>query len=514
MNNLTIILIITVLLSVLFTYLSLITKKTAFQIVNEMDFGWTMARAFECYDSNIKIDNPNDQITLWGNPVPTKEIFIKLKKYGFKTIRFPVTWMHFMDEPGKVDSKWMSRVKQIVDWIMNYNMYCILNIHHDGSTNNWLTKGETAKEKFIFLWQQIAEEFKAYDEHLIFECMNDIVYSGDYNYTLLFLFNQGFVDIVRSSGGYNKDRLLILSGANKNIDLICSSDYKIPIDPSNKIAISIHYYIPVYFTVEKDDDPWYSINENGEKEITVPMTKWGNKNDYNEMFSIFRKLKETFIDKGIPIVITETGVFTEQKKEIESIREYLFFAFSMSASYKGLMTCLLDESNRENGDMNYFDRSNYKWFDEKIGENFKKIKRRNFIKPTDYYISSNKETVTDLAIGGTINLKIGKKKVLKVIFNVEILTNQLWSVGFGISSKDKAGVGFGIKIGGLEGKRQYDGSYTFTYDVSDQDINEIVEIQKWWGQNETIINYLTVEFNQSYTIFNYESYKSDLKLFE
>ena len=510
MSNLNIILIITVLLSVLFTYLSLITKKTAFQIVNEMEYGYTMANAFECYDSNMKIDNPNDQITLWGNEIPTKEIFIKLKKYGFKTIRFPVTWMHFMDESGKVDLKWMSHVKQIVDWIMNYNMYCIINVHHDGAPNNWLTKGEAAKEKFIFLWKQIANEFKAYDEHLIFEGMNDIRYSGDYNFTLLFLFNQAFVDIVRSSGGYNKDRLLILSGANKDIDLICSKNYKIPIDPSNKLAISIHFYVPVYFTVEKDDDPWYTVDENGVKVITIPMTKWGNKNDYNEMFSVFERLKETYINKGIPIVITEIGVLTEQEKEIESIREYLFFFFLMSASYNGLMTCLLDESNRENGDMNYFDRINYKWFDQKIGENFKRIYRGNFIKPTDYYLSSNKETVTDLSVGGTINLKIGKKKVLKVIFNVEMLTNQLWRAGFGICSLDKSGAGFGIKVSGSEGKRQYDGSYTFTFDASNSDINEIVEIQKWWGSNETIINYLTVEFNQSYTVFNYYSYRSDL----
>jgi len=479
-----------------------------------MEYGWTMADAFDCYNSNMKIDNPDDQITLWGNEKPTKEIFIKLKRYGFKTIRFPVTWMHFMDESGKVDLKWMYRVKQIVDWIMNYNMYCILNVHHDGASGNWLTKGEIAKEKFILLWQQIANEFKAYDEHLIFECMNDIRYNGEYNFTLLHLFNQAFVDIVRSSGGYNKDRLLILSGANKDIDLICSKNYKMPIDPSNKFAISIHFYVPVYFTVEKDDDPWYTVDQNGVKIITTPMTKWGNKNDYNEMFSVFERLKETYIDKGIPIVITEIGVLTEQEKEIESIREYLFFAFSMSVSYKGLMTCLLDESNKEIGDMNYFDRINYKWFDEKIGENFKRIYRGNFIKPTDYYFPSNKETVTDLSVGGSINIKIGKKKVIKIIFNAEILTNQLWSVGFGITSLDKKGDRLAFKVSGSGGKRQYDGSYSFIFDVSNIDINEIVDIQKWWGHNETIINYLTVEFNQSYTVFNYYSYKSDLKYYE
>ena len=76
MNNLTIILIIIVLLSILFSYLSLITKKTAFQIINEMEYGWTMADAFDCYNSNMKIDNPDDQITLWGNEIPTKEILL------------------------------------------------------------------------------------------------------------------------------------------------------------------------------------------------------------------------------------------------------------------------------------------------------------------------------------------------------------------------------------------------------------------------------------------------------
>jgi len=61
--------------------------------------------------------------------------------------------MHFMDESGKVDSKWMSRVKLFVDWIINYNMHCILNVHHDDESNNWISKGETAKEKFILLWK-------------------------------------------------------------------------------------------------------------------------------------------------------------------------------------------------------------------------------------------------------------------------------------------------------------------------------------------------------------------------
>ena len=512
MNYLNSILIAIFLSSLLFSYLSLITKKSAIQIVNEMDFGWNLANSFECFDvnTNRKIDNPDEQITLWGNPIPTKENLLKLKKYGFKTIRFPVTWMNFMDESGKVDKDWMARVRQMVDWIINSNMYCILNVHHDGFTNNWLSKGENAKEKFILLWKQIANEFKAYDEHLIFEGMNDIEYNGKYNYTLLLIFNQAFIDIIRNSGGYNKDRLLVLSGANKDIDLTCSEDYKIPYDPSNKIAISIHYYIPVYFTVERDDDPWYYYDGEGVKVIITPMTKWGNDNHYKEMFSYFETMKKTFIDKGIPVVITEIGVVTEQQKEIESIREYLFFEFSMSVSYNGIMSCLFDKSNKIFADINFFDRINYKWFDEKIGENFRKIHRGNFINPTNYYITTNRETVKSVDFERNIYLKIGTKEIIRVMFNVDILTNLLWSVGFGLISSTKEGLQISIQISGTEGKKEYDGSYTFAIDTTNIEICNSVEVQKWWGYDDTIINYLTVEFNQYYTIFDYDAYKSDL----
>ena len=512
MDYLNIILIIIFFSSLLLSYLSLITKKTAIQIVNEMDFGWNLANSFECFDinTNRKIDNPDEQITLWGNPIPTKEIFIKLKRYGFKTIRFPVTWMNFMDESGTVDKNWMAYVKQIVDWIINYNMYCILNVHHDGYTNNWLSKGETAKEKFIILWQQIANEFKSYDEHLIFEGINDIEYNGEYNYTLLLLFNQAFIDIIRKSGGYNKVRLLILSGANKDIDLTCSEDYKIPYDPYNRIAISIHYSVPVFFTLERDDDPWYYFDGEGTKIIITPMTKWGDDNHYKEMFSYFEIMKKTFVDKGIPVVITEVGILTEQKKEIESIREYLFFEFSMSISYNGIMSCLLDKSNKIFADINYFDRINYKWFDEKIGENFKKIYRGNFNNPTNYYLTTNKETVKNVNFGQSLYIRIGSKEIIRIMFNVNVLTNYLWSVGFGVISTTKKGLPISIMISGTEGKKEYDGSYTFTVDITNKEMSNSVEVQEWWGYDDIIINYLTVEFDRNYTIFNYDAYKSDL----
>jgi hypothetical protein len=228
------------------------------------------------------------------------------------------------------------------------------------------------------------------------------------------------------------------------------------------------------------------------------------------MFSYFEIMKKTFVDKGIPVAITEVGILTEQKKEIESIREYLFFAFSMSTSYNGIMSCLLDKSNKIFADINYFDRINYKWFDEKIGENFKKIYRGNFINPTNYYLTTNRETVKNVNFGQSLYIKIGSKEIIRIMFNVNILTNFLWSVGFGVISTTKKGLPINIMISGTEGKKEYDGSYTFTVDVTNKEMSNSVEVQEWWGYDDIIINYLTVEFDRNYTIFNYDAYKSDL----
>ena len=125
MNYLPIVLISSFFFSIILTFLSYNKRMTAIEIVNNMGMGWNLGNTFDSYDINYNFKDIDETITFWGNKVPTKEIFIRLKKYGFKTIRFPVTWMTYMDESGKVKKEWMSRVKEVVDWILSLNMYCI-----------------------------------------------------------------------------------------------------------------------------------------------------------------------------------------------------------------------------------------------------------------------------------------------------------------------------------------------------------------------------------------------------
>jgi endoglucanase len=223
-------------------YLKNLTTKTSLQIVNEMGIGYNLGHSFDSYLYSKNITNPNDAITLLGNPIPTKKLIVNIKKYGFKTIRLPVTWIYFIDQFGNINPEWILRVKEVVKWIVEKNIYCILNVYTD--TEYWITNIES-KSKYINLWKQIAEEFNDFNEYLLFESMNNPIFLYnilEYNYDALLNFTQSFVDTIRNSDRYNKERLLIISGMSSNFDLTCSAKYKIPTDPANKLAISINYY--------------------------------------------------------------------------------------------------------------------------------------------------------------------------------------------------------------------------------------------------------------------------------
>jgi len=118
MKNLFYILIAIFLISLILYFLCNFNIKTAFQTINEMGIGYNLGNLFDCYNFSKEINTPDEQITLCGNPLPNRKMISNLKKNGFKIIRFPVTWMNFIDEYGNVNLEWMSRVKEVVNWII------------------------------------------------------------------------------------------------------------------------------------------------------------------------------------------------------------------------------------------------------------------------------------------------------------------------------------------------------------------------------------------------------------
>ena len=515
MNVLFVILPIILLVSLILDYLCEMKTGNSFEIVNKMGMGYNIGNTFDSFSYLNKLDTPDKQIGLNGNIAPTKEMIKKIKKYGFKTIRFPVTWMHFIDDEGNIKSEWMERVKEVIDIIINEQLYCILNVYNDGYKTNWLKRGMEVKDKYINIWSQIANEFKDYNEYLIFESMDAVDFKAHnyfyFDFQTLTNLNQAFVDTIRNSGGNNIERLLIIAGAKDDIQLTCTSNYTIPIDKSNKLAVSIHYYRPNDFTLGKYYEPYNWTDDDYDYPITFgPTLKWGNSLDYKNLFDNIYLMKSFFIDKGIPIIISEAGVFTEEKKEIESIREYLYMIFSISSDYDGIMCCLWDTSNKIFGNMNFYDRTNDIWYDEKIKNNFLKISRGKYVKPIEFYFNTKFESIDTYYYYGEYIIDFIDKKVLKIIINARLAGVLFDDFGFTIFTYNKYGYLREIDFGMENSKKQYDGTHNFTIDVSKIECYKAIEVTIEWGMRYITINNITLEYEESFLSVDYKSLKNSI----
>ena len=205
--------------------------ESAKQTVGNMKIGWNLGNTLDAYYGNIH--NLTTE-TCWGQPKTKAELFPMFRDAGFGAIRVPVTWNNHMDSNGKVDEAWMKRVHEVVDYVINAGLYCIVNVHHDTGTDAWIVADmdnyNTNKSKFEYLWQQIATEFRDYDEHLLFEGYNEMLdadnswswasseNNGEYDataaasaYNAVNSYAQSFVNTVRATGGNNAVRNLIVN---------------------------------------------------------------------------------------------------------------------------------------------------------------------------------------------------------------------------------------------------------------------------------------------------------------
>ena len=508
MDFLGIILIILLILSLTINYLNLISKKSAIETINNMGIGYNLGYSFDCFkEENETIIDIDELITSKGNPIPTKKLIKSLKKNGFKTIRFPITWQNFINQEYKINPEWMTRVKTVVDLIINENLYCIINLYNDGIDGNWLQQGIKVRDKFICLWKQIAEEFRDYDEFLIFESLNELsIYNWDYENDTLFNLTQAFIDIIRNSGGKNEERLLVITGPIYNIDYILSSEYKLPIDPSNKIAINIKYFFPSEFTLSEDFN-FSFVDENGLEYTYTSLKKWGSDADYYHLVTNFQKMKSNFIDKGIAVILGEVGVFTEENKEIESIREYIYSVFAFASNYNGIMACLWDTSNKSLGDMNYYNREKNEWYDKKLGDIFKKISKGNYIKPYEYIINTNNLTYDIFNNQDYLFITIGSNKLITIIINV-VSKNYYPNYFFIFKSVDKNEHEVLFEVGDKYRKREYDGSFTYTIDVKNKDLIDFIQIE-----NLISYNYITFTFQDYFISIDKKAYKQEISQF-
>ena len=301
-------------------------NMSTMEIVKDMGLGINLGNTFESCGGWISKTSVTNYETGWGSPVITEDIIKGYAESGFGVLRIPVAWSNMMSGDYDINPEYLARVHQVVDWALDSGMYVILNIHWDGG---WWEKfsGKDKDEcmhKYERIWTQLTDEFKNYSDKLMFEslneegCWDDIWnrYSGQEEgkaeaFGLLNEINQKFVDLVRSSGGNNKKRHLLIAGYATDIALTCDELYKMPEDPENRCAVSVHYYTPSTFAILEKDASWGKCR-----------SEWGTDADMAELEKNMDMMKEHFVDKGIPVIIGEYGCPVKNKEQ-DSIKKYL-----------------------------------------------------------------------------------------------------------------------------------------------------------------------------------------------
>lgn len=298
-------------------------------ILEDMGLGWNLGNSLDATGGSGL-----DTETSWSNPKTTQALIDKVKSLGFNTVRVPVSWgKHVSGDNYTINSAWLARVKEVVDYCYKNDMYVILNIHHDTKSSESASgagyyprsSAYSSSEKFVTsVWSQMAEYFKDYDYHLIFETLNEPRLIGT-GYEWWFnkwnipsevkdaidcinKLNQKAVDTIRATGSNNRGRLIMCPGYDASIDGATVSGFKLPTDTSgnkNRIAVSVHAYSPYNFAMNVD-------TSNGATSTYSSSIK-------DELKNLFSTLKSNFRDKGIPVVIGEFGS-TDKNNTAERVK--------------------------------------------------------------------------------------------------------------------------------------------------------------------------------------------------
>jgi len=274
--------------------------STAMQLTNNIVVGWNIGNTLEASGGESG----------WGNPAITAAYVTYMKNLGFNAVRLPCAWDFHVDNPSTahIDPTWLNRVHDVVQYCISNNLYVLLNIHWDGG---WLdckatgARADSVNAKQKAFWEQIATKMRDFDEHLMFASANEPDPSNAAQMNVLLSYHQSFVDAVRSTGGHNKYRVLVVQAPS---DLINN----FPVDPTpGRMAFEEHDYTPSQFTILDGDASWgkmFYYWGAGHHSTIEPdrNATWGEEDYINNYFS---SMKAKFVDKGIPFLMGEYGAY-------------------------------------------------------------------------------------------------------------------------------------------------------------------------------------------------------------
>lgn len=341
----------------LFPVDSIAPDSTGMGRLNSVEFAQQFGRGWNVGNSLEAIGGE----TQWDNPLITQSLIDSVKAAGFNSIRIPVAWSRFTDTSVyTIDTNWLARVEEVVNYALNDSMFIIINEHWDrGWMQPTYSQQVYVNTRLAAMWQQIAIRFRDYNDHLLFAGTNEVMVDGDYGtptveyYTVQNGFNQTFVNTIRSTGGRNVYRYLVVQGFNTNIDNTVNF-FEIPEDvTNNRLIVEVHYYDPYNFTINSNSTvyTWGDAAAGSER--------WANESWADGQF---QKMKANFIDNNYAVIIGEYGAQTrlnlgDNNAKHAIYREYYTKYITRSIVAHGLIPFIWDNGHTDNNSMGLFDRA-------------------------------------------------------------------------------------------------------------------------------------------------------------
>lgn len=289
--------------------------EKAADVVKNMKVGWNCGNSLDSHgvacEYNTKYNCGGDKVlgfeTGWHNPKIKSSLYPFVYNAGYRAIRLPVTWYPFMDNDGKVDEKWMNRVEEVVNYVLDAGLYCILDTHHDAGSKDtrWITADpasyDNVSKRFKYLWQQIGTRFGNYGPKLLFEGYNEILDANCNwdstdadSYATANKLNQDFVDVIRGMGGKNKYRNLVVNTYSASAHEGPVKAFKMPTDVvKDHLIVAVHNYAPYKFAFDQEDP---------EQDVKV-FTKEGEA----EVKKYLKIVNDNLVAKGYPCILGEFG---------------------------------------------------------------------------------------------------------------------------------------------------------------------------------------------------------------
>lgn len=307
----------------------------ALEFTHGLGAGWNLGNAFDAANCTWLSDEM-DYESAWCGEKTTKKLIKTVKEAGFDTVRLPASWSDHVDENFNISENWLNRYMEVADWCLDEGLYIIVNVHHDIDTDYYFPDSAHLKNSTAYMtaiWEQLCDAFKNYDNHVIFESINEPRAVGTNNewwfdannitdtlkdyFDSINKLNQTFVDVVRASGGNNKTRYLMVPGYATATENLLFEYFEMPSDSvKNRLIVTAHIY---------------DINE----------TKYTR---------LFDQLFDAFISKGIPVIIGEWGttemVLPEKRITISA-------QFCANAYARGLVCVLWDNNGYDNNKDSY-----------------------------------------------------------------------------------------------------------------------------------------------------------------